>query len=132
VGGGGYEIVQNLSTGRRAIKLYASALLHRHSQITCAVDKARRDALTLEKPLHTPDVHNFAIRYPQSSALTRAANRLTVSRALCLSGFSDEDRLSLMRNRYFLQPLQSEVLTNLSFSCIVYMVVCFVCFCLIL
>jgi hypothetical protein len=52
-GGGGYVIVQNISAGRIATSLQASALLHRLSQISCAVDKARRSALTLERPLDT-------------------------------------------------------------------------------
>ena len=58
--------------------------LHALSQITRAVDKARRDGLTLERPLDTTDVHSFANRYTRSTAITRAARRLTLSWAVRL------------------------------------------------
>jgi len=105
-------------------------LLHRLSQITCAVDKARRDVLILERPIYTRDVHSFANRYTNSSALKSATHRLTVSWTARLSWFSVEDRLSFVRCHYCLHPLHSDILSNLSFSCIVYVVVYFLCSCL--
>ena len=87
IGGWGYVIVRDFSAGRTAISLLANALLQRLSQITCAVVTARRDALTLERPLDTRDVHGLANRYIYSTAFTRAASRLIVSWAMRLSRF---------------------------------------------